>query len=223
MGLQVEGTTELCLLETDGSVVPFAFPDSSSDRGQVFDKGSRDEICASMNTMTNETVSGSTKGLVGRYLTFQLGQESYGIAVMRVREIIRMTEVTGVPQLPSHIKGVINLRGKIIPILDLRCRFELSRIEDTERTCIVVVQVRSSRGGHCLTGLIVDAVEEVVQVSAGEVENAPDFGGRLQAEYILGMAKIKNRVKALLDIDRVVMADSIHLGPNVVPDATLAP
>lgn len=185
--------------------------------------GARDEICASMKTMTNETASESTKGLVGRYLTFQLGQESYGIAVMRVREIIRMTEVTGVPQLPSHVKGVINLRGKIIPILDLRCRFELSRIEDTERTCIVVVQVRSTRGGHCLTGLVVDAVEEVVQVSAGEVETAPNFGGRLQAECIFGMAKIKGRIKALLDIDRVVMADSIHLAPGVVPETTLAP
>lgn len=181
------------------------------------------EIFANMNAMTNEVVSDSTRELVGRYLTFQLGQESYGIAVMRVREIIRMTEVTSIPQLPSHIKGVINLRGKIIPILDLRCRFELSRIEDTERTCIVVVQVRSSRGGHCLTGLIVDAVEEVIQVSAGEVEKAPDFGGRLQADYILGMAKIKNRVKTLLDIDRVVMADSIQISSDLVPDAVTAP
>lgn len=172
--------------------------------------------------MTNDAVSDSTKGLVGRYLTFQLGQESYGVAVMRVREIICMTEVTSIPQLPAHVKGVINLRGKIIPILDLRCRFELSRIENTERTCIIVVQVRSSRGGHCLTGLIVDAVEEVIQVSAGEVEKAPHFGGRLQAECILGMAKIKNRVKSLLDIDRVVMADAINLGPGLVPEATQA-
>jgi purine-binding chemotaxis protein CheW len=191
--------------------------------GQTFDRGSWNEICASMKTTTNEAVSDLAKGMAGRYLTFQLGQESYGIAVMRVREIIRMTEVTGVPQLPPHIKGVINLRGKIIPILDLRCRFELSRIEDTERTCIVVVQVRSSRGGYCLTGLIVDAVEEVVQVSAGDVETAPNFGGRLQAECIRGMAKIKGRIKALLDIDRVVMADSIHLASGVVPETTLAP
>ena len=169
-----------------------------------------------MNTTTNDGTNDAGKNLAGRYLTFQLGQESYGIAVMRVREIIRMTEITSVPQLPAHIKGVINLRGKVISILDLRCRFELSRIEDTERTCIVVVQVRSSRGGHALTGLIVDAVEEVVQVAAGEIENPPDFGGGLRADYIFGMARIKNRVKTLLDIDRVVSAEALQLNPAAV-------
>lgn len=175
-----------------------------------------------MNTTTIDATNEAGTTLAGRYLTFQLGQESYGVAVMRVREIIRMTEITSVPQLPAHIKGVINLRGKVIPILDLRCRFALSRFEDTERTCIVVVQVRSSQGGHALSGLIVDAVEEVVQVSASEVEMPPDFGGRLHADYIRGMAKIKGRVKTLLDIDRVVSADALHLNPAAVAAAGAA-
>lgn len=175
-----------------------------------------------MNTTTNDAANGAEKGLAGRYLTFQLGQESYGVAVMRVREIIRMTEITAVPQLPAHVRGVINLRGMVIPIVDLRCRFELTRIEDTERTCIVVVQVRSSRGGHALTGMIVDAVEEVIQVSASEVEQPPHFGGRLHADYLLGMAKIKGRVKTLLDIDRVVTADVLHLNPATVAAAMAA-
>lgn len=163
-----------------------------------------------MNTMANETMDGTNRELAGRYLTFQLGQESYGVAVMRVREIIRMTQVAGVPRLPAHIKGVINLRGKIIPILDLRCRFGLARIEETQRTCIVVVQVRSDRGGHALTGLIVDAVEEVVQISAGEVEDTSGFGDRPYADCMLGTAKVKDRVMTLLDVDRVAMPDSIN-------------
>lgn len=149
------------------------------------------------------------RGLAGRYLTFVLGQESYGIGVLAVREIIRMTGITLIPQLPAHIKGVINLRGKVIQVLDLRCLFKLGRTDNTERTCIVVVQTKSDSGSRSLVGLIVDAVEEVVNVSAGEAENAPDFGGKLRADYILGMAKVKNRVKTLLDIDRVVRADFV--------------
>lgn len=147
--------------------------------------------------------------IAGKYLTFRLGRESYGISVLRIREIIRNVEVTPVPQMPHYVKGVINLRGKIIPIVDLRRKFDLSNIKDTDQTCIVVVQVRQSDGSTALMGLLVDAVEEVVNFGSGDIEDTPNFGGSLDTEYILGMAKVRGAVKTLLDIDRVVAADAI--------------
>lgn len=147
--------------------------------------------------------------LAGKYLTFRLGRESYGIGVLRIREIIRNAEVTPVPQMPVYVKGVINLRGKIIPIVDLRLKFDLSNIRDTEQTCIVVVQVRQPSGINALMGLLVDAVEEVVNFSADDIEETPNFGGSLDTEYILGMAKVRGAVKTLLDIDSVVAADTL--------------
>ena len=170
----------------------------------------------SIDTMPNDSshAVGETGGmLAGRYLTFVLGQESYGIGVLTVREIIRLTEITSVPQLPAHVKGVINLRGKVIPIIDLRCKFNLAQIETTDRTCIVVVQIRSDSGARSLAGLIVDAVEGVVDVPVNDVEGIPNFGGKIRADYIFGMAKVGKRVKMLLDVDRVVRGDSS------VPDA----
>jgi purine-binding chemotaxis protein CheW len=107
------------------------------------------------------------------------------------------------------VKGVINVRGKIIPIVDLRLKFELSNIRDTEQTCIVVVQVRQASGINALMGLLVDAVEEVVNFGANDIEETPNFGGSLDTEYILGMAKVRGAVKTLLDIDSVVAADTI--------------
>ena len=145
----------------------------------------------------------------GKYLTFVLGKESYGIPVLKIREIIRMQHVTLVPQMPDYIRGVINLRGKIIPVVDLRAKFELAETEVTERTCIVVVQVASPGGISLSMGLVVDAVEEVINIGASDIEATPDFGATLDTEYILGMAKIKGAVKALLDIDRVVSVDAI--------------
>src|SRR6187401_897694 len=111
----------------------------------------------------------------GRYLTFRLGQESYGFQVLGVREIIRLCPITPVPRMPDYVKGVINLRGKVIPILDLRLKFRLARVEMTERTCIIVVQVNTTAGARMLMGLIVDAVEEVLNIAAGDIEEAPDF------------------------------------------------
>jgi len=164
-----------------------------------------------MATQTVETVSDSCRKLAAKYLTFVLGQESYGLAVLTIREIIRMTDITSVPQMPDYVKGVINLRGKVIPILDLRLKFRLARLEMTERTCIIVVQVNTTAGARILMGVIVDAVEEVLNIAAGDIEEAPDFGTKLETDYILGMAKIKGKVKTLLDIDRVVSAEALIL------------
>jgi purine-binding chemotaxis protein CheW len=153
-----------------------------------------------------ETEAAQNTSLAGKYLTFALHGESYGIDVLKIREIIRLTTITGVPEMPTYVKGVINLRGKIIPVLDLRLRFGFPDIQDTEHTCIVVVQVKLPDGKATQMGLIVDGVEEVVNIAAGETEEPPDFGGEISTDYILGMAKIKGSVKALLDIDMILGA-----------------
>jgi purine-binding chemotaxis protein CheW len=154
-------------------------------------------------------VTSAARASAGKYLSFLLGRESYGIDVLKIREIIRMVDITAVPQMPEYIKGVINLRGKIIPVVDLRLRFGFVDSETTERTCIVVVQVRSTSGASIQMGLVVDAVEEVLNIAAGDIEETPDFGTKLDTEYLTGMAKVKGRVTALLDIDRVLGAAAI--------------
>ena len=153
--------------------------------------------------MNMETAQ-DTANLAGKYLTFGLANESYGIDVLKVREIIRLTDITAVPQMPEYVLGVINLRGKIIPVIDLRLRFGFCDVKKTEQTCIVVVMVKLPEGKSTQMGLVVDGVEEVTNIAAGDIENTPDFGARVDTDLILGMAKIKGGVKSLLDIDRVV-------------------
>lgn len=155
----------------------------------------------------------------GKYLTFVLGHESYGIPVLQVREIIRHTTITAVPKMPDYVKGVINLRGKVIPIADLRVKFQLEHAEIAERTCIVVVQVALASGSRANMGLIVDGVESVANVAAKDIEPTPDFGTQLSTDYILGMAKIDQRVVTLLEIDRVLTAvDGEHLSQALRSD-----
>jgi purine-binding chemotaxis protein CheW len=140
-----------------------------------------------------------------KYLSFRLAKEEFAIEVLSVREIMGMQEVTSVPQTPSYVKGVINLRGKVIPVIDLRLKFGLPAIEYSQRTCIIVVQIEG-QGGKMLMGVIVDGVSEVLSLHAADIEDAPDFGNGTSAPYILGMAKIKNKVKILLDINMVLTA-----------------
>lgn len=154
-----------------------------------------------MSTTTAVPISAQA----GKYLTVVLADEAYGLSVLRIREIIRLQKITPVPQMPDYVKGVINLRGRIIPVVDLRAKFGL-KVEFAERTCIVVVQVKLGGDQAVQMGLIVDSVEEVVNLPAEEIEAPPAFGSRLSPEYILGMAKVKGQVKTLLDIDRVVVA-----------------
>jgi purine-binding chemotaxis protein CheW len=166
-----------------------------------------------MNTSTLETTQEATtaKALAGKYLTFRLSDESYGIAVLKIREIIRLVAITAVPQMPHYIKGVINLRGKVIPVVGLRSKFGLPEDQTNERTCIIVVQVDLPGRAKALMGLMVDAVEEVAFIAAQDIEDTPDFGVSLDTAYILGMAKVKGAVKSLLDIDKVVSNDSAGL------------
>jgi purine-binding chemotaxis protein CheW len=172
-----------------------------------------------MSNATTTAPSNHAAGLAGKYLTFVLGKESYGIPVKKVREIIRIGDITVVPQMPHYVKGVYNLRGKIIPIFDLRLKFGFPSAENTERTCIVVVQVESAAGVKSQAGLVVDAVEEVSLIPAEDIEPTPDFGGRIDTACILGMAKVRGQVKALLDIGLVV---SLEVSQQVMIDSAAA-
>jgi purine-binding chemotaxis protein CheW len=145
----------------------------------------------------------------GRYLTFTLGVEIYGLPVMNVREIIRLCPITPVPRMPDFIKGVINLRGTVIPVLDLRAKFQMSEAVYSERACIIVVQVRNPNGGSTLIGAIVDTVEEVVQFNESQLEPAPDFGGSPETQFILGLATVSGSVKTLLDPEKVFLAEGL--------------
>jgi len=135
----------------------------------------------------------------GKYLTFVLCGEEYGVEILKIREIIGIMNITPVPQVPGYVKGVINLRGKVIPVIDLRLKFGFPEVEHTQETCIIVMEVRNK-----LTGVIVDTVLEVIDVDSAESEPAPQFGNGVDTEIIRGMAKIKDKVKMLLDIDRVL-------------------
>jgi purine-binding chemotaxis protein CheW len=139
----------------------------------------------------------------GKYLTFALGPEEYGLEILKVREIIGYMEITAVPQTPGHVKGVINLRGQVIPVIDLRAKFGMETAEVTEQTCIIVVE--TSRGDHKFsTGIVVDRVQEVLDIAGDNIEEAPQFGSSVNTDFILGMGKIGDSVKILLDIDKVL-------------------
>lgn len=171
-----------------------------------------------MATEQLERKPAGVQKFAGKYLTFTLQDESYGIDVLKVREIIRLTTITAVPQMPPYIRGVINLRGKIVPVMDLRLRFEFSNAANTEQTCIVVVQVKLPDGKITQMGLVVDGVEEVINISDADIEETPNFGGQICTDYIIGIAKVKNQVKSLLDIDGVVGADTLKSLRNVASD-----
>jgi purine-binding chemotaxis protein CheW len=155
--------------------------------------------------VTGQAVA-ATADLVGKYLTFALGDEEYGVPVLKVREIIKMMDITSVPQVPRHVKGVINLRGKVIPVVDLRLKFSFADSGYTERTCIIVVEVALS-ASKVMMGIVVDAVSEVLTIAADEIEQTPEFGERVTTDYMKGVAKVKGKVKILLDLDRVLGTD----------------
>jgi purine-binding chemotaxis protein CheW len=156
-----------------------------------------------MKSTMNVSATQPMEGLAGKYLIFQLGEEEFGTSVLKVKEIMKMQEITLVPQTPAFMQGVINLRGKIIPVINLRSKFGLMPQENTDITCIVVVRIQLD-GREQPMGIVVDAVVEVMTLSGEDIEDAPDFGMDDSASYVMGMAKIKGKVKILLDIDRVL-------------------
>ncbi len=144
----------------------------------------------------------------GKYLTFALAQEEYGLEILKVREIIGYVDVTAIPQTPHHVKGVINLRGQVIPVIDLRSKFGMETAEVTEETCIIVAEITQPDRTFS-TGIIVDHVQEVLDILAQDIEEAPQFGAAVNTDFILGMAKVAESVKILLDIDKVLAGDNL--------------
>jgi purine-binding chemotaxis protein CheW len=155
----------------------------------------------------------------GKYLTFVLGGAGFGIPILKVREIIRLLEITPIPRMPDYVRGVINLRGRIVPVIDLRMKLGLPNPVTTNRTCIIVTNIQIGDATK-LMGLIVDALDEVYQINAEDIEPAPDFGKGTAHSHIRNMAKAKGQVKALLDIDRIVQDDDALLPPEAVLAAT---
>jgi purine-binding chemotaxis protein CheW len=160
-------------------------------------------------TTKSETTQHSKEG---KYLSFALAQEEYGLEILKVREIIGYIDVTAVPQTPHYVKGVINLRGQVIPVVDLRAKFGMETTDVTEETCIIVVEIRSA-GRKASTGIIVDRVQEVLDIAGKDIEDAPQFDTSVDTNFILGMGKVGGTVKILLDIDMVLAGDSLD-GPH---------
>lgn len=161
--------------------------------------------------MTTQAITAENqKSRTGKFLTFRVGTESFGVAVLKIKEIIRMQRVTPVPHLPPYMQGIINLRGKVIPVIDLRIKFGLDNIGNTERTCVVVVQIRIQNDNQLApVGMIVDAVDEVLNIHEEQVEDNPDLGATLENRFIEGLAKIEDSIITLLNIDRLIREDDV--------------
>lgn len=168
--------------------------------------GSRGQAILGVSPGEDETVAGhGGQPAGGKFLTFFLGGEEYGVEILKVQEIIGMMAITPVPRTPAFIRGVINLRGKIIPIVDLRTKFGMAAAEQTGETCIIVVQTRG-----VAMGIIVDRVSEVLDIGSEDIEEAPSFGTAVNTAFILGLGKSQGRVKLLLDIDRVLSSEDLR-------------
>ena len=144
----------------------------------------------------------------GKYLTFALGKEEYGLEILKVREIIGWLDITALPRTPSYVKGVVNLRGQVIIVVDLRAKFEMDATPKTDQTCIIVVEIAHA-GRKLSTGIVVDRVSEVLEIPGENIEDAPSFGTSVATDFILGMGKVAEAVKILLDIDKVLDGNAV--------------
>jgi len=142
----------------------------------------------------------------GKFLTFELGSEEYGVEILKVKEIIGIMNITTVPQTPDYMKGVINLRGKVIPVIDLRLKFSMEEEAHTQETCIIVVEVN-----YTLIGIVVDRVSEVLEIKKEEIEAAPSFGQAIDTKFIMGLGKAKGKIIILLDIEKVMSSEELEL------------
>ena len=149
----------------------------------------------------------------GKFLTFALGNEEYGIEIIKAREIIGLMEITTVPQTPDYMKGVINLRGKVIPIIDLRLKFAMPEVEHTRETCIIVVEVGSAQ-----VGIIVDGVSEVTDIKGEDIEEAPSFGQGIDTNFIMGLGKTKQKIVILLDIEGVLTTEELKMVEEITTE-----
>ena len=155
-----------------------------------------------MQSQANESERVDIDG--GKFLTFQLKEEEYGLEILKVREIMGIMDITTVPQTPAYVKGVINLRGQVIPVIDLRLKFGMEEGKYDKRTCIVVVNVDGLQ-----MGIVVDTVSEVMDIESSDIEATPSFGTKLHTDYILGMGKVQGEVKILLDIGEVLNSEDM--------------
>ena len=155
-----------------------------------------------METEITNRVNGDAEN--SKFLTFQLQEEEYGLEILKVREILGLQDITSVPQTPDYVKGVINLRGQVIPVVDLRLKFGMCGEDYGRRTCVIVVNVRG-----VMMGIVVDTVSEVIDINGDSIEETPSFGTKLDTDYILGMGKVNGGVKILLDIDKVLTDSEI--------------
>lgn len=165
-----------------------------------------------MQTANDDTRTGGAVDIKRKYLTFGLASEIYGIDILKVREIIGLLDITPVPQMPAFYRGVINLRGKVIPVVDLRSKFGLPETEYNEQTCIIVVDVGQ------LMGVIVDTVEVVQDIAESQIDPPPPLGGSVESRFILGMGKIDDTVKILLDIDKVLESVTALIDREAAPE-----
>ncbi|MDD3014639.1 MAG: chemotaxis protein CheW [Candidatus Gastranaerophilales bacterium] len=144
----------------------------------------------------------------GKYLTFSLKKEEYGIPILKVKEIIGLMDITDVPKTPNFVKGVINLRGKIIPVMDLRLKFKMEEKDYDERTCTIVVEININNT-KSLMGIVVDTVSEVVNISKNEIEPPPQYSNKEDEEFLIGMGKVKGKVVMLLNIERIINSEEL--------------
>jgi purine-binding chemotaxis protein CheW len=158
--------------------------------------------------MKHSNLETTTDGQTAQYLTFMLGGEAFGIGIMAVKEIIEFAGITDVPMMPDSIRGVINLRGAVVPVMDLAARFGRPPSVPGKRTCIVIVELESD-GERQLTGVVVDAVSAVLDIPASEIEPAPSFGTRIRGDFIAGMGKVNGRFVILLNVDAVLALDGL--------------
>jgi len=164
-----------------------------------------------MANSTSEVIGQAVAAMsskAGKYLTFKLGAEEFGLEILKVQEIIKMMEITKVPRTPAFVKGVINLRGKVIPVVELRLKFDMPTVATTDKTCVIVVQVAHSAGSVTM-GAIVDEVSEVLDINAELIAPPPEFGSSVNTDFILGMGKIAKRVVMLLDVDKVLSSTEL--------------
>lgn len=172
-------------------------------------------ITSAMAGQEDQGVSpvGIMKG--GKFLTFLMDEVKYGLEILKVREIIGMMNVTSIPMTPAFVRGVINLRGKVIPVVDLRLKFGIEVKRDTERTCIILVHLARTTQ-EMIIGIIVDEVSDVLEISKDQIEPPPSFGPDIRTDFILGMGKVEEKVMTMLDIDRVFSEQEIAFVENTV-------
>ncbi|HUT24809.1 MAG TPA: chemotaxis protein CheW [Sumerlaeia bacterium] len=145
----------------------------------------------------------------GKYLTFRLGHEEYGIEIAKVMEITKMVEITAVPCSPDYVRGVINLRGRVIPVVELRRKLRMDAVEDAPETCIIVVRVESGETALQI-GVLVDAVSEALDIDGSDIEPPPQFGAGVDTDFIMGVSKARGGVQILLDIDKALSSAEVE-------------